>query len=50
MKNIPIYDVPLNIQVGVLMFQVFMSLLLGMMFYGLYRLIAKEKKRETGTA
>jgi hypothetical protein len=50
MKNIPIYDVPLLVRVGVLMFQVLMSILLGMMFYSIYRIIDKEKKKETGMA
>jgi len=46
MKHIPIYNVPLLIRVKVLIFQALMSLLLGMMFYAIYHLIAKEKKGE----
>lgn len=66
MKNIPIYDIPPLVQVGALMFQAFIALILGMMAFFLYRLITypdetmeklyrlllsfEEKKRESGTA
>ena len=43
MRYIPLYDVPLHIRVGVLIFQALGALVLGMVFFGLYRLITHEE-------